>query len=512
MSSHSDGRWLYSPLPDYVLGCGLVYVPLFLMLLFAGPQVEAWLPLSLMPLIVLAFNTPHIGATLLRVYEREEDRRAYKIFALYITLAIAALCFGGLYVPIIGSVLITLYITIVPWHFTGQNYGIAAVFLRRRGVELEAGTKRCLHFSFITTYLITLIALHGEVLSDAYAPLGSTGAYRFLALGIPKQIVWVLLALLGVAYAYFTSETLMRLRRVASWRDIAPAIALMGTQALWYSVPVLVYFFTDPKGIFPLDPAHYGYTFLWVNQVHAVQYLWITSYYARRSDPSYETPRYLGKALLMGSAVYGITALLLAPGLVGPVAFDSGLYLMLAGALNLHHVVLDSAIWKLRSPRLAKILLRPAEPAPGALEAARRSWLRPAIYASGALGIALGLVGTVEAHFGYAEAVKAHDLTRLERAADRLAWMGRESPHLYTEIAVLRAEQGDVAGALEALERGVAVHPTAPAWLNIGHIRERRGDHAGALEAYQAAARIAPEREEIRARVRQAANRQRSGA
>ena len=31
---------------------------------------------------------------------------------------------------------------------------------------------------------------------------------------------------------------------------------------------------------------------------------------------------------------------------------------MIAGALNLHHVMLDSAIWKLRNTRIASILIR----------------------------------------------------------------------------------------------------------------------------------------------------------
>jgi tetratricopeptide (TPR) repeat protein len=310
---------------------------------------------------------------------------------------------------------------------------------------------------------------------------------------------------LGVAYVYCASEALSRLRRVASWRQIAPASALMLTQALWYAVPILIYFLLDPTGIFPFDPAHYAYTFVWITQVHAVQYLWITSYYAQKRDASLGTPRFLGKALLAGTALYGIPALLLAPSALGAVPFDAGLFLMLAGALNLHHVVLDSAIWKLRSGPVARILLRSAEPddsAPALIPT--RSWLRTGIWASGAVGVGLMAFGTVENHFGIERSIAQGDLPRLERSAARLAWIGRESADVHTEIASLRAREGNLQGALDSLQRSIALHPTSSAWLNIGSIRERLGDEDGALAAYRKAAEIDPERDEVRARLERA--------
>ncbi|MEM7410337.1 MAG: hypothetical protein AAF430_08895 [Myxococcota bacterium] len=491
-------RWLHGPASDLLLGSALVYLPLFALLLGAGTRLEAWIPMSLMPLVILAFNTPHIGATLLRVYEREDDRRAYQIFALYLTLLLVGLSLAGLYVPVIGSVLITLYVTVIPWHFTGQNYGIAVLFLRRRGVELDPETKRPLYLTFILTYAITFVALHGDVLSDAYAPLRVIGTqYRFFALGIPGSIVWFLLAGLAIGYVHCVLQALSRLRAVASWGQIAPAVALMGVQALWYAVPILIYFVMDPSGIFPFDAAHYAYTFTWITQIHAVQYLWVSSYFAQRRDPGLSTGRYFGRALLAGTAVYGVPALLLAPGVLGSVPFDGGLFIMLAGALNLHHVLLDSAIWKLRSSRVASVLLRPSESVTAPAERAPSGW-RPLVWASGTLGLALMVFGTLESHFGSLGAIERKDLVRLEQSSRRLAWMGRESPNLHESIAVLRAERGDLGGALEALERAVSLQATDTAWVNIGRIRERSGDLPGAIEAYREAAALAPDSEDVR--------------
>ena len=46
------------------------------------------------------------------------------------------------HLPALGTFLVTLYLTWSPWHYTGQNYGLAVMFLRRSGVEVDARTKR----------------------------------------------------------------------------------------------------------------------------------------------------------------------------------------------------------------------------------------------------------------------------------------------------------------------------------------------------------------------------------
>ncbi|MCG8590282.1 MAG: tetratricopeptide repeat protein [Proteobacteria bacterium] len=490
--SAPSSRWLYGPVSDLALGAGFVYLPIFAVLALAGDAVQAVLPASLMPILILLFATPHLGATLIRVYERAEDRRAYRLFALHLTIALAVLFVVGLHVPIVGSVLITLYLTVVPWHFTGQNYGIALVFLRRRGIHVEGTTKRFLYASFVLTFLMTLVALHGRILSDSYAPLETSGTiYQFLALGIPGQVQAVALLLLAAAYVYVLFETLVRLRRLASWRDLGPSLCLVFTQALWYSIPILIHFVLSGERLGPFAPSNHGYTFIWVSLTHAVQYLWITTYTAERQQPGLRRAPYLGRALLAGAAIYGLPTLALAPGLLGRLPYDSGLFLMVAGALNLHHVLLDSAIWKLRNGRIARILLRPAESAVEAVPG--RSWVRPLVWTSGFLGAAITLVGTWEVVFGVQQAAGRGDLVRVEQAVQRLSWMGRDGPVAQTTLGTLRAQQGDVPGALAALERSLALQPTAPAWINIGVLHEQQGRLPAALLAYEEAVALDPD-------------------
>ena len=92
MTSADPGqnRWLFGPARDLLFGCGLLYAALFAGLLAFGPTLRPLQPLYLAPLLILLVSTPHYGATLLRVYEQREERRAYAFFTVWVTLALCA--------------------------------------------------------------------------------------------------------------------------------------------------------------------------------------------------------------------------------------------------------------------------------------------------------------------------------------------------------------------------------------------------------------------------------------
>jgi hypothetical protein len=496
-SARVASPWLHGAFSDLTFGTGLIYLPLFLILLFGGGIMQTVLPIGFVPLVILAFSIPHLGATLLRVYERREDRRAYAFFSIYCTIAIAGSFAIGLYWPPMGSVLITLYLTVVPWHFTGQNYGVGLIFLRRRGIDVSADVKRFIYMSFVTTYGMTLLALHGKVLSGSYAPLETKGTvYGFLALGIPPKVQVAGIMILFALYVWSLFESVVRLRgKGASWSDLAPFGGVVLTQSLWYAVPIGVRLFVPPQMLGAFDPANHGYMFVWVAQVHSIQYLWVTSYYVKKQNPKEGLSRHLVKALLAGSAIYGIPLLLLTPGVLGRIPYDAGLYLMLAGALNVHHVLMDSAIWKLRNGRIAKILLRSGEAEPSAEEPSTGgwAWVRPVVYLSGAIGAGLMIAGTLEEEMGVARAGTRGDLPRVEQAEQRLTWMGRESARVNALLGTMRAENGDPKGALQALNESNELQPNALAWTNIGVIRRQLKQGRQALAAFEEAVKIEPD-------------------
>src|SRR5262245_21148087 len=97
--------WLFGPWPDLLFGCGLLYTLAFLVFLVAGPQIRSAQPSLLFPIVILLLSVPHYGATLLRVYERRRERRAYVVFSLWATLVIVALFYASLRIPLIATFL-----------------------------------------------------------------------------------------------------------------------------------------------------------------------------------------------------------------------------------------------------------------------------------------------------------------------------------------------------------------------------------------------------------------------
>src|SRR5262249_38889571 len=133
---------------------------------------------------------------------------------------------------------------------------------------------------------------------------------------------------------------------------LAPAL-LIATHALWFVLP----------SIGTTTAAWYATSLvfapIWISTAHSLQYLWITSFYARRSAPPIGTPSFLARATLVGAAATLLPGLLFVPGLLGPsLSHAAGVGVLLFSVLNLHHFLLDGAVWKLRDGRVARALLR----------------------------------------------------------------------------------------------------------------------------------------------------------
>ena len=220
-------RWYFGPLPDLLLGCGLVYLVLFALMMFVGPELRAFAPITLLPLLTLVTGVPHYGATLLRVCERPDDRHAYSLVAIASSLAVAAALVFGLRSATFGSWLLTVYLTWSPWDYSGQNYGIALMFLRRRGVAISPSAKRWLYASFLLSFALTVLSIHGSTPGSDYAPVSyEQSVYHLVSLGIPE---WVRVpAMIAVAAAYLVAlvAAAVLLLRGGRARDVAPAAAV----------------------------------------------------------------------------------------------------------------------------------------------------------------------------------------------------------------------------------------------------------------------------------------------
>jgi tetratricopeptide (TPR) repeat protein len=213
----------------------------------------------------------------------------------------------------------------------------------------------------------------------------------------------------------------------------------------------------------------------------------VTSYYAKREDPSHRIGNYLVRALLAGSTVTILPGLLVAPALLGSVPWDLGLGTLLISVVNLHHFVLDGAIWKLRDGRVARLLLKDAPPLPASdpvqlAPATRFRWVMAVLGL-----IALSIAGADNWLREVVIERAGEDLPRMADGARWLGWIGRDSPVVHTRLAWKLEERGEAEAALAEFQRSVEIYPTAYAWAGIGYLHARHERWSEASAAFAAA-------------------------
>jgi tetratricopeptide (TPR) repeat protein len=212
--------------------------------------------------------------------------------------------------------------------------------------------------------------------------------------------------------------------------------------------------------------------------MHAAQYLWITSYYARREAAGETTtgaarrePRNWRPLAYFGVLVVGGIALFVpGPWLASRVFHHdfTASFLIFTALVNIHHFILDGAIWKLRDGRIASLLLNSRErvsdaatDAGGRFVAAGR-WLvgnTPRAH-SLRVGVALLLLlwGTVD-QARYYLALHSNDLRDLQRAEA----LNSFDSSLQMRLAQREVEGGQTQQAETAWRRAVQTNPADPA-------------------------------------------------
>ena len=491
----TSNRWLFGPAPDLFLGCGLAYALVFIFQSISGDGLRAFAPIALVPLFNLLTSSPHYGATLLRAYERREDRRAYAFFTVYATLTLCAFFMWGLYDPFVGSCVLTVYLTWSPWHYSGQNYGISLMFLGRRGVVVTQTTRRLLRASFVLSFVLTIFALHGQRPVTSYAPVGLENAsYRLYPLGIPSDVLAFGMNATALAYVGVIVGLVAGLLRRASMRDVFPVLCLIGTQALWFSAPALARQWGVFHGLEPFSIEYAAYAFVWIATGHSIQYLWITAYYARVSGRFHSHSAFYGKALLAGVSIWTLPALLFAPGLLGKLPYDAGLGVLVAAVVNLHHFIIDGVIWKLRDGRVARVLIRSASEGDVSTDRdAHRPWAFAAVAAAGLLSVIVTVVWVLEDEYGFQRAMRRGDTARAELAVKHLAWVGHDSPAYQLALARMKAKDRDVRAARDRVEASLRLGPSTGAWILSGRLHEAEESWKGAAYAYANALLLDPE-------------------
>ena len=492
LPNRAPESWLFGRGSDLLLGCGVLYALLFAVLLATGRELRLATPNLLFALAFIAVSIPHYGATLLRVYERARDRRSYALFSIWATLVLAAAFVGALFAPALGTFLVTLYFTWSPWHYTGQNYGLAVMFLRRRGVAIEAGEKRWLYASFALSFVLVALVSHSAGMGvRGAAQYGGAAAIRFAPLGIPANWVAWLAPLVCAGQGIALAVVAFSFARRASLRALAPLFALWLAQALWFTLPYAALQFDRFQNLDVLDWRNNNHYFLWIALAHAAQYLWVTAYFARQSGAQSSIGVFWLKAALAGALVWTLPLLVFwQPGLA-LLSPDAGMLVLVAAFANLHHFVLDGAIWKLRG-RIAQVLIASQPDAPEDA-APRRSWLRPVVWAGCALALAANLAGVL-LEDGWLRALRNRDFAAARETLAQLHWVGRDRASYHLAVAQSLAQVGAHEAAREEALRAAEDAPNLEAQIALASANLALGENAEAARAFEAALALAPER------------------
>jgi len=455
-SNEAARPWIYNPALDLIVGCGAWSAPLLLLSYFS-PASNARTWSIAFYVLALFFNYPHYMATIYRAYHRSEDFQKYRIFTVHTTALIVLTLLLSHYWLRLLPWIFTIYLTWSPWHYSGQNYGLFMMFVRRAGADPDKNTRRALYSAFIVSYLILFLGFHTGPSTDSL----------FLSLGIPRVVSRWEQIILSVAFVVLSVYGLRNLARTTGWRKLIPSLTLFSSQFLWFLLPSAISLI---KGL-EIPQNRYSSGVLAV--MHAAQYLWITSYYARREatgNAAENAPRNWRPLAYFGVLVVGGIALFVPGPWLASRAFHhdfTASFLIFTALVNIHHFILDGAIWKLRDGRIASLLLNSrqqiseaASQAGGTFAAAGR-WMVGSTTGARSLRVGTALLllawGTVD-QARYYLALHTDDLQDLRRAES----LNSFDSSLQMRLAHRAMEDGQTQQAETAWRRAVQANPADP--------------------------------------------------
>jgi tetratricopeptide (TPR) repeat protein len=448
-STHRQGPWIYGPWLDLIIGCGAWTAPLLLLTNYVSSSSTKGWSFAFYALALL-FNYPHFMATVYRAYHSYDEFAKYRVFTVHVTLLlVSAGLIAHLWYPLLPWIF-TLYICWSPWHYTGQNFGLLMMFARRSGLIPTEGERQALHLAFIASYLMLLFSFHTGASSD---PL-------ILSLGLPAKFTLPVRAMLGLFFICASGWALFSLARRSSWKALLPSLTLTTTQFLWFLLPALIELLSGRE----VPQTRYSSGILAV--LHSAQYLWITSYYQEKEARAAGLTSWKFSRYLLTLVAGGIALFIPGPWLASRMfhADFATSFLTFTALVNLHHFLLDGAIWKLRDSRIASLLLNKApdgaeaQSEPGTL-ASLFYWITGKTVSARALRIALSLCfllwGCMDQLHFYWVNVSAN-LDSLERAAR----LNPNDSAVQSRLARAADAVGDRDLALSSLRRAAEVNPS----------------------------------------------------
>ena len=324
------------------------------------------------------------------------------------------------------------------------------MFARRAGVAPTETERRALRLSFIASYILLMLSFH----------TGASGDPLILSLGLAAKFTLPARAALALFFVGASAWALGSLARRSNFRSVLPVVTLTVTQFLWFLLPAVIEFVSGRE----IPQTRYSSGLLAV--LHSTQYLWITSYYQKKEARAAGDSRWSFSRYLVTLIAGGIALFIPGPWIVSRVfhADFAASFLTFTALVNIHHFILDGAIWKLRDSRIAAVLLDGKQKSTHAEDEKQNSFARAARWLTGRAPAARALrIAAVALLFVWAAVDQLHFWWSSEASAlpvlQRAAALNPDDSSVQVRLA--RAEQlaGQRDAALAAMQRAATLNP-----------------------------------------------------
>jgi hypothetical protein len=340
--------WLIDPIFDYMLSCGgLVWILFGVHYCLLGGsdhgRVAAGL-INLSAIGALFIAEGHTAASLIRTYESKTLRDGLPLYTRWlptflIVLAVVAATFGG-----VTPILLKVYLLMVPYHFMMQSYGVARLYCLKNGYHLS-------RFEIWALLMVALSTVSFAIVKQLTYKEWS--GVQFLHQRIP---FWGPLPepIMVVAQTLLVSSLIL-LGGIIVERSIR--------RKQFFPLPALL---TMATGIaaFTMGQMATGIFWLYVSAFfHGTQYLMIVvACRLKEGGGEWQSPSRRAASLIRNSPATKLLGMILlvsvflyigVPEILGRFGLDlQWTVAVVFLIINIHHILLDGVLWRLRSPGL----------------------------------------------------------------------------------------------------------------------------------------------------------------
>ncbi len=340
--------WFFSPTIDILCLGGLsilFLLPFMLEGMYAQPAL--WVSHAILIGSILV-NWPHYTATYYRVYRHWDEVQKYAFEAIWVPVVLIALGFASLYSTSTLAPWYCLgYLFFSGYHYSGQTYGISMIFSGKSGFQLNTWQRWCVLIPVFSAYAYPMV--RSNVVGEAQKPFWDI----FIpVLGFPAFLAEWTLVIFYTGLALYLG---LNIYLAKTRKRTLPTIVhiLVAAHIIWHSLGSMYVNFGAFTAFF-----------------HCLQYLIITSYFHFKEVSRSQTPqpirdsigylrtRIFGRYYLTLILV-GILMFMLVPRMIegaGLASYTLSMAIVIS-FINMHHFILDGAIWKLRKPEVGQPLM-----------------------------------------------------------------------------------------------------------------------------------------------------------